>query len=599
MQREPAEPASIFKLPHSRNPPSFTSTILSFISFLLSKLIMDPCDQPDPVIESSPSSREQSLKDKLIQRRTEPSAELNPPGAPPSRDLIDRLGSNGDRIGDRGRYDERDRDRASDDRRNGDGEVNSRRSSRWNESARGDREEGEDGGYNRDNRGYPDHRNGNGNMNGYGGGRSDSYMPDYTRGPPPHLRQYDQVQYDQRPPPPTRDGQNQSYHQYNRGESNVNGGEGDGVPPPGAWGRRSRPENGDSSNPNERRVPLANVSSDSSFFASRDAQRKSSTYNVWPKSPVRSWEESEEEKEREEKKNKKSKKSKGKNKSSSRKESKSKRKRYDSESESDSDSEDSYDRRKSRKSKNSKSSRKEKYDTEDEKSRSKSKSKSRKRYDFESSDSESEDERRREKKSSRSKHSRSKGKGKDECNSSRRSSTPSKSLAKVPSDVKTTPPPEKEVQSDSSSSSEIGPSLPKASVIAQSKSHNPYGGALLAGEGEAMAQFTSEGQRIPRRGEIGVDSAEIEKFESVGFVMSGSRHRRMNAVRIRKENQVISAEEKRGILKLQAEEREKREREIVGQVSLWWLIAMMESLAFPGLLRWYWKRFGWRRSDAK
>lgn len=33
---------------------------------------------------------------------------------------------------------------------------------------------------------------------------------------------------------------------------------------------------------------------------------------------------------------------------------------------------------------------------------------------------------------------------------------------------------------------------------------------------------------------------EIEKMESVGYVMSGSRHRRMNAVRIRKENQVSS-----------------------------------------------------------
>lgn len=33
----------------------------------------------------------------------------------------------------------------------------------------------------------------------------------------------------------------------------------------------------------------------------------------------------------------------------------------------------------------------------------------------------------------------------------------------------------------------------------------------------------------------------------------------MNAVRMRKENQVISAEEKRGILKLQREERERRE----------------------------------------
>ena len=76
-----------------------------------------------------------------------------------------------------------------------------------------------------------------------------------------------------------------------------------------------------------------------------------------------------------------------------------------------------------------------------------------------------------------------------------------------------------------------------------------------------MAAFLKDGtdMRIPRRGEIGLSSDEIATFEQVGYVMSGSRHRRMNAVRIRKENQVISAEEKRGILKLQQEERERRE----------------------------------------
>ena len=73
-----------------------------------------------------------------------------------------------------------------------------------------------------------------------------------------------------------------------------------------------------------------------------------------------------------------------------------------------------------------------------------------------------------------------------------------------------------------------------------------YGGALLAGEGSAMAAYIAAGKRIPRRGEIGLTSNEIEDYEKVGFVMSGSRHRRMNAVRIRKENQVISAEEKKG-----------------------------------------------------
>ena len=79
-----------------------------------------------------------------------------------------------------------------------------------------------------------------------------------------------------------------------------------------------------------------------------------------------------------------------------------------------------------------------------------------------------------------------------------------------------------------------------------------------------MAAFIQDGQRIPRRGEIGLESDQIEAYEKVGYVMSGSRHRRMNAVRMRKENQVISAEEKRGILKMQKEEKVKREGLIVG-----------------------------------
>lgn len=48
----------------------------------------------------------------------------------------------------------------------------------------------------------------------------------------------------------------------------------------------------------------------------------------------------------------------------------------------------------------------------------------------------------------------------------------------------------------------------------------------------------------------GLTSDQIAAYENVGYVMSGSRHRRMNAVRMRKENQVISAEEKRSILKV-------------------------------------------------
>ncbi len=119
-----------------------------------------------------------------------------------------------------------------------------------------------------------------------------------------------------------------------------------------------------------------------------------------------------------------------------------------------------------------------------------------------------------------------------------------------------------DAEDDDSDDESVGP---KPLVVAGSSKkrvdERQYGGALLRGEGSAMAAFLQDGTdlRIPRRGEIGLTSDEIERFEQVGYVMSGSRHRRMNAVRMRKENQVISAEEKRGILKLQQEERERRE----------------------------------------
>lgn len=92
-----------------------------------------------------------------------------------------------------------------------------------------------------------------------------------------------------------------------------------------------------------------------------------------------------------------------------------------------------------------------------------------------------------------------------------------------------------------------------------------FGRALLPGEGAAMAKYVEEGLRIPRRGEIGLTSDEIEKFEDAGFVMSGSRHRRMEAVRLRKENQIYSADEKRALAKFNHEVRSKREDQLMTQ----------------------------------
>nr|XP_027233486.1 NKAP family protein CG6066-like [Penaeus vannamei] len=107
----------------------------------------------------------------------------------------------------------------------------------------------------------------------------------------------------------------------------------------------------------------------------------------------------------------------------------------------------------------------------------------------------------------------------------------------------------------------VGP-VPKPQVTLSKKD---YGKALLPGEGAAMAAYVAEGKRIPRRGEIGLTSDEIKEFEEVGYVMSGSRHRRMEAVRLRKENQIYSADEKRALAMFSKEERQKRENKILTQ----------------------------------
>ncbi len=92
-----------------------------------------------------------------------------------------------------------------------------------------------------------------------------------------------------------------------------------------------------------------------------------------------------------------------------------------------------------------------------------------------------------------------------------------------------------------------------------------YGKALLAGEGQAMAQYVEEGKRIPRRGEIGLTSDEIASYEKDGYVMSGSRHRRMEAVRLRKENQIYSADERRAMVMFNMDQRQKKETKMLGE----------------------------------
>ena len=119
----------------------------------------------------------------------------------------------------------------------------------------------------------------------------------------------------------------------------------------------------------------------------------------------------------------------------------------------------------------------------------------------------------------------------------------------------------------------IGPVLPDSLSQQGNGSNNPlgadkpfdFGKALLPGEGEAMARFVAEGKRIPRRGEIGLESEEIQGFEELGYVMSGSRHRRMEAVRLRKENQIYSADEKRALANFNYETRANKEVQLMSQ----------------------------------
>ncbi|GCB65636.1 hypothetical protein scyTo_0013481 [Scyliorhinus torazame] len=109
----------------------------------------------------------------------------------------------------------------------------------------------------------------------------------------------------------------------------------------------------------------------------------------------------------------------------------------------------------------------------------------------------------------------------------------------------------------------VGPEAPSQQSAQDDDKPLNYGHALLPGEGAAMAEYVKAGKRIPRRGEIGLTSDQIAAFEHSGYVMSGSRHRRMEAVRLRKENQIYSADEKRALASFNKEERLKRENKIL------------------------------------
>ncbi|CAN7062739.1 unnamed protein product [Brassica oleracea var. botrytis] len=225
--------------------------------------------------------------------------------------------------------------------------------------------------------------------------------------------------------------------------------------------------------------------------------------------------------------------------------------------------------RKKRKSKSSRSKRRRYSDSESEES--------------ESDDSDEEDRRRRKKKKKRRGHRRKRRYSDDESEISassscgeERSKSKSKntdSNGKLGEAVKEPALDEEEMKMiieskkkasapEEEEEAEVGPMpLPKA------EGHISYGGALRPGEGDAIAQYVQQGKRIPRRGEVGLNADEIQRFEDLGYVMSGSRHQRMNAIRIRKENQVYSAEDKRALAMFNYGEKAKREAKVMSDLS--------------------------------
>lgn len=275
------------------------------------------------------------------------------------------------------------------------------------------------------------------------------------------------------------------------------------------------------------------------------------------------------------------------------KSSRSKRRRrrsYDSDSESegiesDSEEEDRRGRRKSSKKKKSRSSRssrkkrshrrKRRYSDSDESSDEDSKAEESEISASSSGEEDTKSKSKRRKKSSGSSLKRSKGKKTKSETESDGSDTDSK--VQLEETVKNTEleldeeelkkfkemieSKKKSLAPDEEEEADVGPMpLPKA------EGHISYGGALRPGEGDAIAQYVQQGKRIPRRGEVGLNAEEIQKFEDLGYVMSGSRHQRMNAIRIRKENQVYSAEDKRALAMFNYEEKAKRESKVMSDL---------------------------------
>ncbi|KAG0230822.1 hypothetical protein BGW42_000647 [Actinomortierella wolfii] len=337
-------------------------------------------------------------------------------------------------------------------------------------------------------------------------------------------------------------------------------------------GRRGAREDGDDSRPSQPyRGGRRSQDQLSHFNESRREQRNAIQVSIWAPSPTESeLRNRSPSPDREVKKKSKSKKS----------------RKHDSDSD-----DDRSDSRRSKKSKKSKRKRSRSRSSRHRSHRHRSSRRSsRSRRDRSSSvsdrsgseDEEEEDRRRRRRRSSRRSRSRSRSRSPTPVSRSpspsaevhkEKASTPAPAAPSSSSKPSLAPPIEDEYSDDMwvekevvlpGDDMEVGPA--PLQLRDKKMDERSYGGALLAGEGSAMAAYVQEGKRIPRRGEIGLESEQIEAFENAGFVMSGSRHHRMNAVRVRKENQVLNAEQKREMLRYAQEEKLKKDNKIINDL---------------------------------
>lgn len=377
----------------------------------------------------------------------------------------------------------------------------------------------------------------------------------YARGGPPQPNGWHQrPQTEDGWGPPANSGYGGRYYDapryYDRGNNRPLPEEENGAPPPGAWGRRP-PDNRSSHG------SFGPPQGGSDFMLSRNEQRNNSTLSIWPPSPTEPYRsESEDDAKRRRKGDKSSRRHKHKHSSRSKHSSSSRhhhesssrrhRSRRDAENDlsdvSDSEEEERRRRRKRR-------------EREADRHRDRDRGRDHRR----TRGSESDHDDRREHRRSRHRSDRSQSASdKEDAKHAPRPEVLSAHSVTLHGLGQEAP----EGEADGNGEGEIGPQLPTSEDggVVDPRS---YGKALLPGEGAAMAAFVQEGKRIPRRGEIGLSSDQIEDYEKAGFVMSGSRHRRMNAVRVRKENQVLDQEEKRALLNARREEKEKKEREVV------------------------------------